>query len=609
MAKKKKELTQNQIDLENEVQKQMSEIYDNQDKKISSTKNLRKLLPFYMKYRFSFWALVGLLVFTIVINFLNPIISSKIVGFLTAQDFDNVINWTLIFIFIGLFLCILRYFVSLVETKINFNVRVDLRHNLMNSIDRITMSKIDDLSSNTLISRINGDSSRCASAILGIIKYLLNMFSSVGFFIYIAFINKYFFLVMLAYVIIKYFIDESRIKKLHEHNKISTRRIDVALNGYHEQVRGIKDVKTLNLRDNMNSVVKEKLEYVHDEDYKANKKWFVNAYLISGPIDLLVELGIILIGLFLIKNNIISFAEFFVVYMYRYRAQSVTNYFVSLKEKLTEGELAAERYFDIVDRYNKESFGNVEKEIRVGEVEFKNVYFEYDKDTKVLNGINLKIRPNKMTAIVGASGGGKSTILSLIGKMYVPNSGEILIDGTNLNDLTENSLRNAVGIVNQTPYIFNTSIRNNMKYVKPDVTDEEIWEVLKKAQIDKDIKKLPDGLDSVIGENGVKVSGGQRQRLAIARVLLKGNKVLVFDEATSALDNSNQSKIVEELDNLKRDHTIIVVAHRLSTIVDADNILVLDNGRIVDEGTHDKLLRTCKIYQDLYKEEENDSKL
>lgn len=608
MAKIKKELTSNQLDLEKEVQKQMSEIYDNQDKKVSTTKNLRKLLPFYLKYKVVFWALVGLLISTIVFSFLNPILSAKIVGFLTAQDFDAAIQWTAIFVGCELVLCVLRYTVGMLESRLTFNIRIDLRHTLADSIDRLAMSKMDEMNSNVLIQRINSDSSRCASSLMGIIKYLLDMFSSIGFFIYIGFINIYFFLIMLVYVIIKYFIDDNRIKTLLKHNKISAKRIDNALNGYHEQIRGIKDVKTLNLRENMLTVVKEKLEYVHEEDYKADKKWYTNFNLISGPLDCIVELLIVIAGVLLIKNNIITFAEFFVVYMYRYRAQRVTNNFVQLKDKLSEGELAAERYFDVVERFQKESFGEVEKDVKLGAIEFQNVHFEYNKDVKVLKGIDFKIQPNKTTAIVGKSGGGKSTLLSLLGKMYVPTKGKILFDGTDINTLTENSLRKAIGIVNQMPYIFNTTIRNNMKYVKPDVTDEEIWEVLRKAQIDKDIKSLPDGLDSTIGENGVKVSGGQRQRLAIARVLLKGNKILVFDEATSALDNTSQSKIVKELDKLKKDHTILVVAHRLSTIVDADNIVVLDKGKVAAEGTHSELLKTCPIYQELYMEEENDSR-
>jgi len=608
MAKRKKELTQNQLDLEKDVQKQMTEIYNNQDKKVSTTRNLRKLLPFYMKYKARFFTLVGLLIGSILFGFLNPIISAEIVGFLTALNFDMAIKWTIIYVLFEILLQVLRCIIGVVETRLNFNIRIDMRHTLMDSINRMSMDKMDELNSNVLIARINSDSSKCASSIFGVIKHLLNMFSSIGFFIYIAFINIYFFLIMLVYVVIKYFIDDNRIKTLLKHNKISSKRIDTALNGYHEQIRGIKDVKSLHLRDNMQAVVKEKLEYVHDEDYKANKKWYMNSHLISGPLDCIVELLIVVAGVLLIKHNIISFAEFFVVYMYRYRAQHVTNYFVQLKDKLSEGELAAERYFDVVERFKKETFGNVEKQITVGDIEFKNVYFDYNENAKVLKGINFKVQPNKTTAIVGKSGGGKSTLLSLLGKMYVPTKGKILFDGTDINTLTENSLRNAIGIVNQMPYIFNTSIRNNMKYVKPDVTDEEIWEVLRMAQIEKDIRALPEGLDSTIGENGVKVSGGQRQRLAIARVLLKKNKILVFDEATSALDNTSQAKIVKELDKLKKDHTILVVAHRLSTIVDADNIVVLDNGKVAAEGTHTQLLKTCPIYQELYLEEENDNK-
>ena len=223
-----------------------------------------------------------------------------------------------------------------------------------------------------------------------------------------------------------------------------------------------------------------------------------------------------------------------------------------------------------------------------------------------MHNVSIKFEANKTTAIVGRSGCGKSTILSLSNKLYSlkENSGVITIDGENINDLTEKSLRNSISTVTQTPYIFNATIRENMQYIKPDVTDEEIVKTLKKAQIYDFVKALPEGLNSKVGENGVMLSGGQKQRFAIARILLKNPKIIILDEATSALDNENQEKIVEVVDNLKNDHTIIVVAHRLSTIVDADKIVVIDNGTVVGEGTHKYLMRNCPLYKALYNKEE-----
>jgi len=339
---------------------------------------------------------------------------------------------------------------------------------------------------------------------------------------------------------------------------------------------------------------------------KRMHRWY---NFLSFPIDYLVEFILIVAGIALIRADIVGFAGFMIVYMYKGRALSLSTYITHLKDKITEGELSAERYFDVVERFEKETFGDVEKEVEIGEIKLRDVHFEYDENHKVLKGINLNIEPNKTTAIVGPSGSGKSTLLAIIGKMYNPDKGIIYIDDTNLQDLTETSLRNAIGIVNQSPYIFNASVKNNMRYVKPDATEEEIWQALDRAQIGDFVRGLDEGLNGLVGENGVKISGGQKQRLAIARVLLKGNKVLVFDEATSSLDNNSQSEIVKELDKLKVDHTVIVVAHRLSTIVDADKIVVIDDGKVVAEGTHQSLLNNCNQYKQLYFDEEKNSKI
>lgn len=205
-----------------------------------------------------------------------------------------------------------------------------------------------------------------------------------------------------------------------------------------------------------------------------------------------------------------------------------------------------------------------------------------------------------MVAIVGKSGEGKSTILKLINKSYSTNDGEILIDNYNINTLSEETIKNNISIVSQSPYIFNLSIKENIKLANPQATDKEIEEVCKEAQLHDVIIEMQDGYDTIVGENGVILSGGQKQRLAIARALIKKSKIILFDEATSSLDNNNQEKIKNIIKSLSKDHTVIIVAHRLSTIIDSDCIFVLDNHGIIDSGTHNELIKKCLEYKNLY---------
>ena len=609
MKKKEKVLTEHQAELEKEVNKQMKELYHNDSKKVKSTANIRKLIPYYTRYRALFIGFIVVLIAYMSVSFIEPVIGAEILEYLTNKDFKNVMKFATIFLIGGFVLAIIRYFLMRLRSKLNFKIKFDLRQKMIDSIDRISMNKIDEINSSVLISRIQTDCANCSSTIILIIDSFLNMIKSLMFFLYVAFINIWLFLVLAIYVFVKYLLDSYRFGIWRKSSKINRRRYDNAHGIYFEQIRGIRDVKSLNLRDNMANVSAEKVRYVYDLDMQIEQRMHKWYHFTSFPLDYLVEFILIALGIVLIRADIIGFAGFMVVFMYKDRALALSSHVTNLKDKLTEGELSAERYFDVVERFDKETFGEVEKTIEVGEIKLRDVYFDYDENSQVLKGVNLNIEPNKTTAIVGPSGSGKSTLLSIIGKMYNPDKGIVYIDDTNLQDLTETSLRNAIGIVNQNPYIFNASIKNNMKYVKPDATDEEIWNALDRAQIGGFVRGLDGGLDSMIGENGVKVSGGQKQRLAIARVLLKGNKVLVFDEATSSLDNNSQSEIVKELDKLKVDHTVIVVAHRLSTIVDADKIVVIDDGKVVAEGKHRSLLKSCAQYKQLYLDEEKNSQL
>lgn len=225
-------------------------------------------------------------------------------------------------------------------------------------------------------------------------------------------------------------------------------------------------------------------------------------------------------------------------------------------------------------------------------------------ENEIFNNLSFKIEPNTTVAFVGKSGSGKSTILSLMSKMYEVDGGEVLIDGVNINDLSKTSLRNAISLINQFPYIFDMTIKENLLLAKTDATDKEITQALKKAALYDFVNNLPKKLDTKIGENGIKLSGGQRQRLAIARALLRNSPIIIFDESTSSLDNFAQNSIKKSIDKMKGESTIIIVAHRLSTIKNADKIFYLDNGKIVASGTFDELYKNNKSFHNMFLAEE-----
>ena len=216
---------------------------------------------------------------------------------------------------------------------------------------------------------------------------------------------------------------------------------------------------------------------------------------------------------------------------------------------------------------------------------------------------NLVINPNDTIGIVGESGSGKTTLLNLLSKSYKVGKNKILIDGIDINDLTKDSIRNNIAVISQNPYIFNLTIKENLELISDDITKEDIINACKVAQIHDYIMTLPDKYDTLLGEGGTNLSGGQKQRLAIARALLKKSKIILFDEATSALDNVTQNELQKSINNISDDYTIIIVAHRLSTIKDCNKIYVMEKGEIVGAGTHKELLKNNKQYKKLYNEE------
>ena len=274
----------------------------------------------------------------------------------------------------------------------------------------------------------------------------------------------------------------------------------------------------------------------------------------------------------------------------------------AINNSLQQGTAAAERVFDVLDVEPDvpEKKDAIELPRVNNAIEFTDVRFQYDEDTEVLKGINLKVRVGEILAVVGSSGGGKSTLVNLIPRFYDVSSGSLAIDGTDIRDVTFKSLRNQIGVVTQQTILFNDTVRNNIAYGNLDASEEQIRDAARAAHALNFIQHLPKGFDTIIGESGARLSGGERQRVSIARAILKNAPILILDEATSSLDTESEHEVQQAIENLVQSRTTIVIAHRLSTIRNADRIIVIQDGTIVEEGTHDTLLPLGGVYKMLH---------
>jgi ATP-binding cassette subfamily B protein len=276
-----------------------------------------------------------------------------------------------------------------------------------------------------------------------------------------------------------------------------------------------------------------------------------------------------------------------------------------LNSSVQQALVSIKRIFELLNNMNYpiEKFGKLDIKTIRGEIEFEKVCFNYGTKQKIINDISFTIKPNKKIAFVGKSGVGKTTLFNLLLKLYDPVSGRIKIDDMYLEDYSEETLRKHISVVRQTPFLFNMSLKENLLLANPQASNDELIEACNSAQIHRHIISLPRGYDSIVGEGGINFSEGQKQRIAIARALLKKSKIILFDEATSALDNESQYAIKKSIDAVSKNHTIIIIAHRLFTVIDADEIIVFNRGKIVGIGTHVTLLNSNSIYKQLYKKE------
>lgn len=546
-------------------------------------------------------AIIGLLL--AVIGVVLPILSARLIVYLTSNELLQLLSIAFVVFAVEILKNIMKYFsdylLNIVYRETFNNIQISLGKEIL----KLKNKTLDSNSSGFFIQRLMGDTSKLSSIFNIINSNLTEIISSIGILIAVLIVNFWIFLYMLIVVILLFVLTNMQWKSFYRFDKMFRGEEDNVSGFTGEVVRGARDIKMLHAENSFINVMNSKIKKLNQTRYKmlsVNR----NYNLINDSVIDLSNLLLIIIFIYFITNNIITIPMAIVIYNYSLKNVAVVYVINDLLNCIQNFNLSAERIIDILDnnKFEKEEFGNVHLDKVNGNFEFKDVNFSYG-DNKVLDNLSFKVNANSTVAFVGKSGAGKSTIFSLIDKMYEVDSGEILIDGVNINELDKDSIRDNITVINQNPYIFNLSIKDNLKLVKENLTDEEMINACKMACLDEFINTLPDKYDTVVGEGGITLSGGQKQRLAIARALIQKTEIILFDEATSALDNETQKEIQEAIHNMQGEYTILIIAHRLSTIIDSDRILFLNDGHIEAEGTHEELLNKSLAYKHLYETE------
>ena len=582
------------------------------DKNFKLTKYLKKYSGWISFYIFVF-------VLVTVVDVFIPILTANAVEDITFNEYRSAI-YNLLFV-IGL--SIASYFFSgllnFLYNRYGMRMIGDISLDCVAQSFKISSQSYSNHSSGQFMDRIVRDPDRIVNELSSMVNMISNIVTTLIIIIYVFILNYIIGLCVVALLIVSLIITSVRLKKFNKNMQSSDKARENLVSIVNETIKSEKDIKTTGLEQKLKDTVNDRTNNNVKENYKLYNTNQILRLFNNALLEVLL-LGVLILGIVLMEKGLVTIAIFMVIYSYRGSIKSFSNFIGFFFESIATIKNSLGRIRELFEdkEYELEKFGNVHLDKVQGEIEFKDVIFKYkefeykkDKKTKattktlknetqVLDKINFKIQPNTTVAFVGKSGSGKSTILSLISKMLEADDGQVLIDGVDIKDLDKDTLRKSISLVNQFPYIFDMSIKENLLLAKEDATDEEIEKAIKDSYLKEFIDTLPNGIDTVVGESGIKLSGGQRQRLAIARALLRQTSIIIFDESTSSLDNFAQEHIKKCIDNLKGKSTIVIVAHRLSTIKNVDDIFFLEEGKIVDEGSFDKLFKKNKEFKNMF---------
>lgn len=548
------------------------------------------------------YALVSIL--EAIIGAISPLVASKIILNITDAAMKQLILSALALFFIDFILYILFYFKGFLYQKVYQRTLINLQVAVARETLNLEIKEIDKVSSGLFIDRLNNDTQDISSMFMEYTYWISYVISNIGVLVTIFILNKYLFLYAIIVSVCIFLVNKKRLSKQYEVKK-NLKKIQEKKTGLTgELVRGIRDIKVLNASFTILKQTTDKIIESSNEEVKMLNIRRIYQYF-ENNIRSISDLIFIIIGCILYDKSLLTIPTFVIIYSYQSRVQQLLEGVVQLLEYNKKFVVASDRIYEVIEnkRFQKEKFGTLHIKRLSGHIQFQDVEFGYNEQHKIINKMNFEIHPNQKVAFVGKSGTGKTTIFNLITRLYQVNSGEILLDGYPINDLDCNSIRDNMSIITQNPYIFNFSIKDNLRLAKVDASIEEIRNACKMACIDHFIMSLPNQYETMVGENGVILSGGQKQRLAIARALLMKTEIILFDEATSALDNETQNEIQNAIENLKGEYTILIVAHRLSTVIDSDKIFVVNDGVVIDSGCHRELLKRCNFYKSLYEKD------
>lgn len=562
----------------------------------------KRFISYYKPHKLIFSLDMGASFLVSVIGIFYPIITRQMLNqFIPDKEYKLIIISSVALIALYLIRMGLNYFIQYQGHVMGVKMQAQMRRDMFCHLQKLPYKFYDDHETGKIMSRMTNDLFEVSElAHHGPENIIISTLTIITSFVYLASINISLTLIVFLCVPFLLVISAALRKKMKTAFKKSREAIALINASLESSISGIRVTKAFTNSKNE----EEKFEIGNEdfvnsrrEAYKAMGQFHSSTTFITDVFNVVVLLAG---GLFLYSGKI-NFGDYtaFIVSVNIFISPVKT--LIEFMEQYQNGVTGFERFTEILDQEPEKDCEGAKDIGKVnGDIELKNVTYGYGDDKDVLRNINLKIKKGETFALVGPSGGGKTTICHLIPRFYNVEDGKILIDGKEIHSVTMESLRRNIGIVQQDVYLFNASIKENIMYGKLDATDDEVIEAAKRANIHDAIMDMPHGYDTVIGERGVRLSGGQKQRLSIARVFLKNPPILILDEATSALDNTTEILIQNSLDELCKGRTTIVVAHRLSTIKNADEIAVISNGAVIEQGRHDELINKDGMYKELY---------